>query len=317
MISSINASVHGVVVVDKPGGMTSAKVVALVKRGLGIKKIGHTGTLDPMATGVLPLCVGEGTKIAGYLLSADKHYSGEFTLGVQTNTLDREGKVIAEDLTRAAAIGEQDVLDAMVKLTGELEQIPPMFSAIHQNGCRLHTLARQGQEVVREPRSIVVHEFALLSFAEGKGTFAVSASKGTYVRSLVDDLGKALGCGAHLSKLRRTRAGRFTLDEALPLDTLLAMESMPVLDPAEAISHLPLIEVPSELVRDIADGKRLAWQLVSEGAPPEEPFGLLLPGGKALLAIACTEEERLRYRRVFNYGLTAELRSSNVPAEIV
>ena len=309
--------VHGVVVVDKPSGMTSAKVVSLVKRGLGIKKIGHTGTLDPMATGVLPLCVGEGTKVAGYLLSANKHYDGEFVLGVQTNTLDREGEVTAEDREGAKAVTEAQVLEAMRALTGPIEQVPPMFSAIRQNGRRLHTLARAGQEVEREARAVTIHSFDLRTFADGRGSFSVAASKGTYVRSLIDDMGRALGCGAHLSELRRTRAGRFDLSEALPLETLLAMDSMPVLDPAEAISHLSNFEVPSELARDVADGKRLAWQLVSDEEPPTEPFALLTPGGKALLAIAEVDEEKLRYRRVFNYGLTRELGSSNVPAEIV
>jgi tRNA pseudouridine55 synthase len=314
---SSNEAVHGVLVVDKPSGMTSAKVVSLVKRGLGIKKIGHTGTLDPMATGVLPLCVGEGTKVAGYLLSADKHYDGEFVLGVETDTLDREGKVVAEDADGAKAVTRDQVLSAMKALTGAIEQVPPMYSAIRQNGRRLHSLARAGEVVEREARPVTIHRFELLSFADGHGSFSVEASKGTYVRTLVDDMGRALGCGAHLSELRRTRAGRFALSEALPLETLLEMKTMPVLDPAEAISHLPSFELPSELVCDVADGKRIAWQLVSSEEPPTEPFALLTPGGKALLAIAEVDEEKLRYRRVFNYGLTSELRSSNVPAEIV
>ncbi len=310
-------AMHGVVVVDKPSGMTSAKVVSLVKRGLGIKKIGHTGTLDPMATGVLPLCVGEGTKVAGYLLAADKHYDGEFVLGIETNTLDREGQVINEDPEGAKAVTQAQVLSAMEALTGDILQVPPMFSAIRQNGRRLHALARAGQEVEREARPITIHRFRLLAFANGRGQFSVSASKGTYVRSLIDDLGRALGCGAHLSELRRTKAGRFGLAEALPLETLLEMDSMPILDPAKAISHLPSFEVPSVRVKDVADGKRLSWQLVSEAAPPQEPFALLTPNTRALLAIAEVEEERLRYRRVFNYGLTRELGSSTVPAEIV
>lgn len=295
---------HGVVVVDKPSGMTSASVVSKVKRALGIKKIGHTGTLDPMATGVLPLCVGEGTKIAGYLLSSDKHYEGEFVLGVETDTLDQEGEVIAENRSAAAEVTEAQVLEAMGKLTGAILQVPPMFSAIRQNGRRLHALARAGQEVEREPRPITVFEFSLLGFAGGRGRFSVAASKGTYVRSLVDDLGKGLGCGAHLSALRRTRAGRYEIEDAIALDSLLEMEEIPVMGPAQAISHLPSVELSSEVVAAVADGKRVLWQAVSEGQAPSGPFALLLPGGEALLAIAELEEERLRYRRVFNYGLT-------------
>ncbi len=312
---------HGVLVVDKPSGMTSAKVVAMVKRGLGIKKIGHTGTLDPMATGVLPLCVGEGTKIAGYLLAADKDYEGEFVLGVQTDTLDREGKVTSEDLAGAAKVSEAQVLLAMKALTGPIQQIPPMYSAIRKNGQRLHALARAGKEVERDARPVVVHHFDLLSFAAGRGTFSVSASKGTYVRTLIADLGLALGPGAHLSELRRTQAGRFSLDDALPLEELLRADSPSLLDPADAVSHLPSYEVPSSAVRDVADGKRLEWQEVFDAPPPTEVIALLTPGAGALLALAVVErdgdKERLRYRRVFNYGLTSELRSSNLPAENV
>ena len=171
--------------------------------------------------------------------------------------------------------------------------------------------------VERAARSVVVHRFALLNFAEGRGRFAVEATKGTYVRSLIDNLGKALGCGAHLSELRRTRAGRFVLNEALSLDELLNMTPTPILDPAEAVSHLPRFEVGSEWVAAVADGKRLPWELLSDEPAPSEVFALLTPGGKALLAIVEVEEEKLRYRRVFNYGLTSELLSSNVPAEIV
>ncbi len=312
---------HGVLVVDKPSGMTSAKVVSMVKRGLGLKKIGHTGTLDPMATGVLPLCVGEGTKIAGYLLAADKEYEGEFVLGVQTDTLDREGKVTSEDLAGAAQVSEAQVLDGMKALTGTILQVPPMYSAIRKNGQRLHALARAGKEVERDAREIVVHRFDLRSFASGRGTFSVSASKGTYVRTLIADMGQALGCGAHLSELRRTQAGCFTLDQAVPLEQLLNGNSPTLLDPVDAISHLARFEVPSSYVRDVADGKRLEWQEVFEGPAPTEVVALLVPGTGALLALAVVEstegKERLRYRRVFNYGLTSELRSSNVPAENV
>ncbi len=296
---------HGVIVVDKPGGMTSARVVGKVKRALGIKKIGHTGTLDPMATGVLPLCIGEGTKIAGYLLAADKCYEGEFLLGVETDTLDREGQIVAESLDKAASVRTEEVLAAMRELTGAIEQIPPMFSAVKKDGQRLHKLARQGLIVEREPRSITVHRFELLSFEVPRGRFTVRATKGTYVRSLVLDLGRLLGCGAHLTELRRTQAGRFGLDEAVTLDELESIgDALHVIDPAEAVDHLHQVRTPEEFVSAVGDGKRLPWRLLSEDPEPEEAFALLTPSGHALLAIAVIEEEKLRYRRVFNYGLT-------------
>ncbi len=309
---------HGVLVVDKPGGMTSAAVVAKVKHALGVKRIGHTGTLDPMATGVLPLCVGEGTKIAGYLLASDKAYEGELVLGVQTDTLDKEGTIVAEDREAARAVSVSDLQAAIATQRGEIEQVPPMFSAIRQNGRRLHALARAGQEVERSARAVTVHAFELLSFAEGRARFSVAVSKGTYVRSLVDDIGKALACGAHLSELRRTQAGQFTIAEALSLENILEGRwEGSLIDPARAISHLDSLVVPPEWVTAVADGKRLEWQLVSETVPPDGPVALLNPEGGSLLAIATVEEERLRFRRVFNYGLTREARSSNVRPEIV
>lgn len=296
---------HGVIVVDKPGGMTSARVVGAVKRALGVKKIGHTGTLDPMATGVLPLCIGEGTKIAGYLLAEDKAYEGEFLLGVETDTLDREGKVVAEDPQSAAAVDESQVLAAMAQLTGPIEQVPPMYSALKQDGRRLHELARKGVVVERQPRSIVVHSFELMSFCDLRARFAVSATKGTYVRSLVRDLGRLLGCGAHLTELRRTRSGRFGLEDAVTMAELESADrQLRVTSPALALSHLQQVRVPEELVSAVADGKRLPWQLFGSGEAPSDVFALLTPSGQALLAIAVIEEEKLRYRRVFNYGLT-------------
>ncbi len=309
---------HGVLVVDKPGGMTSARVVSTVKRALGVKKIGHTGTLDPMATGVLPLCIGEGTKIAGYLLAEDKSYEGEFILGIETDTLDREGKVTAENSEAAQAVTREDVLLAMKKFMGPIAQIPPMYSALRKDGKRLHTLARAGIEVEREPRNIVIHSYELLSFSEGRGRFSVTASKGTYVRSLVLDLGRELGCGAHLSELRRTRSGQFGLNVAISLaDLQEGHTKLNIVDPASAISHLPHFVVSEEVGKDVSDGKRLLWQVVSELPEPDGVFSLLTPDGLSLLAIAEIDEEMLRYRRVFNYGLTRAARSSNLPAEIV
>lgn len=305
--NAVTQEKHGVIVVDKPSGMTSARVVGIVKRVLGIKKIGHTGTLDPMATGVLPLCIGEGTKIAGYLLSEDKVYEGAFLLGVETDTLDREGQVTKEDREAALGIAREQVELAMARLTGAIEQVPPMYSALKKDGRRLHKLARAGVEVERDARAITVHSFDLLEFADGLGRFAVFASKGTYVRSLVFDLGRLLGCGAHLTELRRTRSGRFGIEEAVTLSELESPEeNFRVVDPVMALAHLPQVRTPPEWVSAVSDGKRLEWQLFSNSEQPSEPFALLTPDGGALLAIVVVEEEKLRYRRVFNYGLTRD-----------
>lgn len=298
----------GVIVVDKPGGMTSAKVVAKVKRALGVSKVGHTGTLDPMATGVLPLCIGEGTKIAGYLLAEDKAYEGEFVLGVETDTLDREGSITQEHRELGDAISEGQLLTAMQKFEGPLEQVPPMYSALKQGGRRLHQLARAGVEVERPARAVTIENFRLLSFEAPVARFAVSCSKGTYVRSLVSDLGRELGCGAHLSELRRTQSGRFGLDEAISLDDLeQGIESPAVIDPAEALSHLPAVRIPAERLEEVSNGKILPWSAISDLEPPLGPVVARKPDGNGLVAIIEIVRDKICYRRVFTYALTRGL----------
>ncbi len=284
---------------DKPAGLTSAAVVAKVRRALGVKRVGHTGTLDPMATGVLPLCVGEATKIAGYLLAEDKAYEGELELGVETDTLDADGEVTRR--TEVAVTREQ-LVAAMADFTGDIEQVPPMYSALKRDGRRLHELARKGIVVEREPRPVHIAVFELLAFDPPRARFRVECSKGTYVRSLVADVGAALGCGAHLTALRRTRSGVFDLRVAIALDAV--SPAVELMDPAEAVGHLPGATVPAERLRAVRDGQRLPW---SELFPDDaEPFGqirLLTPAG-ALLALVEIDAGRLRYLRVFSYGLT-------------
>src|SRR5262245_41984861 len=210
----------GVLVVDKPGGLTSAEVVARVKQALGAEKVGHTGTLDPMATGVLPLAIGEATKLAPFLLADDKESEGELELGVTTDTLDAEGTVLerrpAGDLDEAALRG------AFAALSGDLLQVPPMHSALRHGGRRLYELAREGVEVDRTARPVTVRRFDLLAFTPPRARFHVDCSKGTYVRALVRDVGSVLGCGAILTALRRTRAGRFRLADAVALEAVAA-----------------------------------------------------------------------------------------------
>ncbi len=291
---------NGVLVVDKPAGMTSATVVAKVKRALGVKRVGHTGTLDPMATGVLPVCVGEATKIAGYLLAEDKAYEGELELGVETDTLDADGKVTRR---RDVRVSREQLVAAIAELVGDIEQVPPMYSALKRQGKRLHQLARRGIEVEREPRPVHIAAFELIAFEPPRARFRVECSKGTYVRSLAADLGDALGCGAHLTALRRTRSGAFDLAAAVALDTV-SPESVQLVDPAEAIGHLPAATIPEERLRGVRDGQRLPWADLFPDAPePSGQIRLLTPAG-ALLALVEIDAGRLRYLRVFSYGLT-------------
>ncbi|HZI10583.1 MAG TPA: tRNA pseudouridine(55) synthase TruB [Myxococcus sp.] len=286
----------GVLVIDKPTGPTSFDVVRQVRSLLRIKKVGHTGTLDPMATGVLPLCLGEATKVAGFITEGDKAYEATVRLGAETDTQDAEGQVTARSpvppLTPA-------LLEAtLARFRGRFDQVPPMYSAVKVGGKRLYELARAGEEVERAARHVTVYELVLRDFSADRLQLSVRCSKGFFVRTLAFDLGRALGCGAHLEALRRTASGPFALAQALPLaevpallkEGTLAARLVPMSD---ALSELPLVQVSA------ADAKR-----VSHGVPVEVPAGgrvgrvrVLGPDG-ALLAVAEVTAGRLRYLRV-------------------
>jgi tRNA pseudouridine55 synthase len=213
--------IEGVLLVDKPKGLTSHDVVYHLRRKLQMKKIGHAGTLDPMATGVLVMHIGKATRISQYLMSVDKIYEGEATLGVMTDSQDAEGEVM--ETRPVPALTEDQTREVMKTFLGDQYQTPPMHSAIKKNGVPLYKLARKGEEVEREPRFIRISAFNLLSFALPKLTFDLHCTKGTYVRTVAYDLGQKLGCGAHLSGLRRTGSGKFTIDQCLPLETIEAL----------------------------------------------------------------------------------------------
>ena len=219
---------NGILIIDKPQGMTSHDVVARARRLLREKRIGHAGTLDPMATGVLVLCVGHATRLSEYLLGEDKAYDGVITLGERTNTDDAEGEVIASHPVPEIT---DDMLRALERrFSGEIEQVPPQFSAIHKDGQRAYALARKGETVELEARRVTVHELSLTVEHAGRTTHDSSSScvvrlhcrcaAGTYIRSLARDIGEALGCGGHLSALRRTQAGQFAVKDAVMLEQL-------------------------------------------------------------------------------------------------
>jgi tRNA pseudouridine55 synthase len=222
---------EGVLLVDKPGGLTSHDVVYRLRRKLSMQRIGHAGTLDPMATGLLVMLIGKATRISQYLISVDKVYEGEITLGVTTNSQDAEGEVM--ETRPVPPLTEAQVREAMTGFLGDQYQTPPMFSAVKIDGVPLYKRARQGEEVEREPRFIRVAVFELVSFNSPKLTFRLACTKGTYVRAIAHDLGQKLGCGAHLSALRRTGSGKFDISQCLPL--------------AE-IQELPLPEIEKRLI---------------------------------------------------------------------
>jgi tRNA pseudouridine55 synthase len=217
-VRSFIATPDGVLLVDKAEGMTSHDVVALIRRKLEIKKVGHCGTLDPIATGLLLLTLGRGTKIQDLLMSEDKEYAGTLTLGISTTTQDRQGEVV--DQREVPALDENEVRAAFEKFRGDFYQMPPMVSAIKHGGVPLYKLARQGKVVERKPRLVHVYRYSIDRIAPPEIDFSVLCSKGFYVRTYAHDIGEVLGCGAHLKSLRRLKSGRFNVDQAITVDAI-------------------------------------------------------------------------------------------------
>ena len=207
----------GLLIIDKPSGLTSHDVVNRVRRATKIRQVGHAGTLDPMATGVLVVCLGQATRISEYLLGHAKAYRATIRLGVETNTYDADGEVLA---THEVDLDRATVAQALTAFSGEIQQVPPMVSALKRDGQKLYELARQGIEVERAARSVVIHSIDLLDYQAPDATIDVRCSAGTYIRSLAHDLGTRLGTGAHLAALTRTAAGPFSLDQTIGLEGL-------------------------------------------------------------------------------------------------
>jgi tRNA pseudouridine55 synthase len=276
----------GLVVLDKPGGMTSHDVVARVRRLVGTRKVGHAGTLDPMATGVLLLGVGKGTRLLGHLALTDKSYAATVRLGVSTTTDDAEGEVLAR--TGAAGLDEDAVRAAVPPLVGDIEQVPSTVSAIKVDGRRAYALAREGREVALTARPVTVHRLDVLAVrpevAEGTSVLDVDVevhcSTGTYVRALARDLGAALGAGGHLTRLRRTAVGPVGVDEAADLGAALETGRLDVVPLAQAAPRFfPCLTLDPDQARDVSFGRALDLALPGEG-----PVGLIAPDG-AFLAL--------------------------------
>lgn len=248
---------NGLLVVDKSPGWTSHDVVAKVRRILGEKRIGHTGTLDPFATGVLPLCIGPATRLATWLALEDKVYEATLHLGQTTSTLDTEGPILQER-PLPSTLDEASVEAVLERFRGDILQVPPMFSALKVQGKPLHAYARAGQEVAREARPVRIMSLTQEGIEPPYLKLRVHCSKGTYVRVLASDIGEALGCGAHLSALRRTRTGRFDLTQALTIEQLalhMGQASAPSLIPAQdLLPELPALELPSDVAARVRHG---------------------------------------------------------------
>jgi tRNA pseudouridine55 synthase len=243
--------------------MTSHDVVDEVRRILKVRRVGHTGTLDPQATGVLPICVGNATKIARFLTAADKDYLITMRLGVQTDTMDAEGKILME--TTEIPQDREKVEAVLAQFRGQIQQVPPLFSAKKHQGERLYRLARRGEVVERDPIAVKVYELELISFDPPFVRLRVFCSKGTYARALCDDMGKALRCGGHLHSLVRLKAGQFRLEEAITLSRLQEIQEQgkltEVLLPIEqALDHLPAVRVLPDSSRSVLHGASIAFQ---------------------------------------------------------
>ena len=218
-----NSDFDGILLIDKHAGCTSHDIVSMVRRRLGIRSVGHAGTLDPMATGLLVILVGRATKVSQYLMSLDKVYEGSFILGVETNTQDSEGEVMKT--SPVPDISAEELHKYMKAFIGDQYQTPPMFSAKKVNGVPLYKMARKGEEVERQPRFIRVSRFDLLGFDSPRADFLLHCSKGTYVRTICSDLGAKIGCGAHMCALRRTESNKFSVKDAI---TIAQLDAMPL-----------------------------------------------------------------------------------------
>ena len=288
---------NGIININKPIGITSHDVVYRLRKILNIKKIGHTGTLDPDASGVLPMCIGRATKTADMLTAQDKQYIAEVTLGSATDTLDSSGMVTE---TSEVNVSEEDIIHAANEFLGEIEQIPPMYSAIKKDGQRLYELARQGIEVKREPRLVRIDRLEIIDFDLDNNKFVmkVDCSKGTYIRSLCDDLGRRLGCFAHMSALERTRSGRFKIEESYTLEQVEEM-----LDAGDTGFLIPIDEVFEEY-RKIVVSNRKAVQVChglkvrAQGIENGEIYRVYDESGR-FLTISETENGVLKILKTF------------------
>lgn len=274
---------NGLLVLDKPAGLTSHDCVAVVRRATGERSVGHLGTLDPMATGVLPLLLGKYTRLAQFFGQAEKHYEGAIRFGFATDTFDAEGTAAGE--ARPLRCGLEELTALAGKFQGEMDQMPPVFSAKKINGVPAHKLARQGKDVPVKPARIFIHSFHLIALVEDVASFTMHVSAGGYVRSVAHELGQLAGCGAHLANLRRTQAGACQLAQAITLDELKKLA------PAEIEARLPhprslLPEMPSVSVDEATAGRLRNGMTANVPEFSSAPLVKVFAGPRELLCIA-------------------------------
>lgn len=285
---------NGIIVLDKPEGKTSHDMVNFVRRIAGTRRVGHTGTLDPMATGVLPVCIGSATKSADMLTLSDKRYRAQFKLGMATDTEDISGEITER---HDVNVSREEIVSAVNSFCGEIEQIPPMYSAVKQNGKKLYELARNGIETERPARKITIYSIAIenIDMENFLITIDVHCSKGTYIRTLCADIGKRLKTGACMTALRRTATGRFTLENAVTPEELCGGRLEEMLLPVDEIfEDYPKIFLNEKQKRSIVNGVRMTWRTGTEG----QSYRLYDENG-AFLCVSKCEEGRLRLEKSF------------------
>lgn len=288
---------NGVIIVNKPYGKSSHDCVSFVRRMTKIKKVGHTGTLDPLATGVLPVCIGKATKACELLTSQNKAYTAELILGTTTDTLDCEGEVLTD---QPVLCTEEDVRSVIMSFVGDIEQIPPMYSAIKKDGKKLYELARQGISVEREKRKITIYSIEILEIdmTRGSVTINVECSKGTYIRTLCEDIGMRLGCGAYMNSLVRTKSGSFKIDDSHTFEEIEKMASdgtlKAALIPVDELFGYPKIVVDKRQRDFIVNGVRTRFKGLLEG----QVYRVYDENGEFLCVSECIEE-RLTLKKAF------------------
>ncbi|WGE51518.1 tRNA pseudouridine(55) synthase TruB [Actinobacillus equuli] len=261
--------VHGVFLLDKPQGMSSNDILQKVKRLFQANKAGHTGALDPLATGMLPICLGEATKFSQFLLDSDKRYQVTAKLGERTDTSDAEGQVVE---TRAVNVGEAEIIAALDQFRGDILQVPTMFSALKHNGKPLYEYARQGITVEREARPITIFELRFIEYSAPYLTLEVHCSKGTYIRTLVDDLGEVLGCGAHVTVLRRLAVANYPIEAMMSYEDLQNLSENQPLEALDqhllpldtAVESLPKINLTAEQTKAVGFGQRVKFENINQ-----------------------------------------------------
>lgn len=279
---------NGVLLVDKPSGMTSHDVVDHIRKAAKMRKVGHTGTLDPAATGLLIICLGSATRLSEHLTGMDKEYVGTMTLGITTGSYDADGEVVNE--SEVPHLSLDDLTSRLAPYTGTISQTPPMVSAVKVGGTRLYKLARKGEVVERPSREVTVSRFEIQEWLSPKATFVVGCTTGTYVRSLCHDIGQDIGCGAILSSLRRSAVGPHRVEDAAPLDALLTPEDVESrLLPMGAVLDMPTVTVTPQGVRMVLSGNQINPNQLTEDAPSDEGIVQIKSRNGELIALGDLE----------------------------